>query len=103
MGDYKYTKEVYVSVELARKMTAKGFDPYEDGNVYVPTQTNAMAWIRDKFNIHIIVDYTGQIALYSWWLKDMKSGDELPYNGLGVEYENAVDNAIEFVLDNLAE
>lgn len=115
-------KEAYVSYEVAKLLKEKGFDEssfayyskFDDWKILrfwrkyarnpintfylcAPTHQMAMAWLREK-NIHIDFYYLPIHKKYVWSVVETKDP-----KGTGSEelYEDAVETAIKYCLENL--
>lgn len=121
-------KEAYVSLEVAKLLKEKGFEVitymvYDNqGNfdyqncvccnvdrmpcLYAPTHQMAMAWLREKKYISIVID--DEIPLsYKYIIKkynitelykvEVLKLDSLPF----AKYEDAVEAALKYCLENL--
>ena len=70
-----------------------------------PTLQMAMAWLREVHNILIIIDVRSGIeqeSIYCWQLEDKHTGDYIgDIIGECSLYEEAVDSAIKYCLENL--
>lgn len=122
-------KEDYVSFEVAKLLKEKGFDEktervwfhyieadewqrisfnpccdkfIEDKMLHSPTLQMAMAWLREKHNLHIIIciddlDWSYQIVNFKNKLDVQYIKDVAGFNS----YENAVEAALNHCLTNL--
>lgn len=122
--------EDYVSFETARLLKEKGFEGvvhayyhiWDNGNkvcsveefrrseaphLYIPCPTiqMAMKWLREVYNVVIVIDTCGETGgegFYCWQLEDRHTGDWIR-NIVGEcpTYEDAVEGAIKYCLENL--
>lgn len=119
-------KEAYVSFEVAKLLKEKGFDvschqkyddegylsfndvgyvnsekPCDDFYALAPTQQMAMAWLREK-NISIepsaLNAHLWAYTIYKLFNKNVK---ELHNDGVYESYEEAVEAALKYYLENL--
>lgn len=70
-----------------------------------PTHQMAMAWLREVYNVLIVIDVrsgTGQESIYYWQLEDIRTGDYIG-NIVGEcsTYEQACEAALKYYLENL--
>ena len=113
-------KEAYVSFEVAKLLKEKGFDipcygrysvrsqefhldttkPCNNGGISqysAPTHQVAMSWLRKK-GLHINITYKNlpmSIFLYYWSIVEHEE-----IKGLEQTYEEAVEEALKYVLEN---
>ena len=101
-------KEDYVSFEVAKLLKEKGFDEmvssfYPPGDIQRPTHQMAMKWLREIYDIFIVIrrGLTGTGWVYSheiykdsqcWYARHGASYDT---------YEEAVEVALKYSLENL--
>ena len=119
-------QEAYVSFETAKLLKEKGFDVHGDGSygsgikVYweyspfgklrdcstsspsekaypAPSQALAMRWFREVHNLHIIIDYSIPYKMYAFDISEDSLIDSFIYE----TYEEAVETAIKYCLENL--
>lgn len=69
-----------------------------------PTQQMAMAWLREVYNVLIVIDVrsgTGQESIYCWQLEDNRTGDYIG-NIVGEcsTYEQACEAALKYYIEN---
>lgn len=118
--------EDYVSFEIAKLLKEKGFnipthtfyntkkdyilkfDPClidRNAGIYVsaPTLQKAMKWLREMYNIYIVI--TPSMFWGKYNASIYKKGNIYPYgfdgDSLVSSYEKAVENAIKYCLENL--
>ena len=111
--------EDFVPFELAVKLKEKGFD-WETSNVYErntiacryedypkPTISQVLKWLREKKNMHIIVEISDSGWYYTLypnvrWVNDkLKSDTYIMSFKHKTSYEQATLAGIEYVLENL--
>lgn len=122
--------EDYCSFEVAKLLKEKGFNEptwtrYEDdnevifgdkydwnnspmGQISAPTHQMAMAWLREKHNICVVI-YPNKENGYEAVLYDIENDVEIVLQSFGVYgvhiykeiYEEAVEAAIKYSLENL--
>lgn len=118
-------EEAYVSFEVAKLLKKKGFnepcvwsyDPNSASfaknfvepknselNEYEyskPTQQMAMAWLREAYGIYIVLFHTNKSG---WWYNISDMTDSCVYYSsekIKLSYEEAVEAAIKYCLENL--
>ena len=121
-------KEAYCSYEVSKLLKEKGFDEpcymayvptnrkhmmrndaghsnsmHPDDYYAAPTQQMAMKWLREKYNIVIVV--TSSMFWGKYNVSIYKKGNDYPYGFDGGDlvpsYERAVEAAIKYCLENL--
>ena len=70
-----------------------------------PTHQMAMAWLREKYNVVIVIDVcreTGREGFYCWQLEDNRTGDWI-VNIVGEcpTYEQACEEALKYCLEKI--
>lgn len=109
-------QEAYVSFEVAKLLKEKGFnEPVTELNklffkrgekpVLKITQQKAMRWLREKYDLHIIVFPYKANNEKKWCCQVYKTFNLLGYEKYIDEtlnsYEEAVEAALKYVLENL--
>ena len=117
-------QESYCSFELSKLLKEKGFDVpidtyFHDENDFVcenyvtnwnakeeyvsrPSQALAMKWLREVHGIHIVIEYheVGNLKCYTWLVKNGR-GRMYLHQKVETTYEEAVEAAINYSLENL--
>ncbi len=101
-------KEAYCNNEVSELLKEKGFDwetehkywnPHKKIEVKRPTMQMAMRWLREIHNIDITItpDRKNNYSSLVFYHK------ELPFKDIGssITYEDAVEAALKYVLENL--
>lgn len=126
-------QEAYCSFEVAKLLKEKGFDEYcymhyeKDGSQYIsdcevnnsqfdkepgncistPTHQMAMAWLREKKYISIVIDDDEIPLSYKYIIKKYSINDKYKVVVLKldsspfIKYEMAVEAALKYTLENL--
>ena len=119
------TQEAYCSYEVSKLLKEKGFNQetymvYDenkilDYQVYVCTKNNssyycapthqmACAWLRDNHKLHITgdcIDVTEHGYIYTSKIVNMKTFKEIKIEDYFYSYEEAMEAAIKYCLENL--
>ena len=71
--------------------------------IQAPTHQMAMAWLREVHNIHCTIDigYCGKAVYFSNIFSTKKSGALYNETGYYNSYEEAVETALKYTLENL--
>ena len=119
-------EETYCSFKVAKLLKEKGFDedcyqkyddtgylslnnvgyinsekPSEDFYALAPTQQMAMTWLREVHKIHIVIGWLPNSKLFFTHICDMNSGYPKRNPHEYTSYEEAVEAALKYVLENL--
>ena len=113
--DYEDKYEIQRMV-LATKIIKKGtLSSYPIGmpepKCYCPTQQLAMAWLREKYHIHIdiVIEGNGSCIEYVYAIRDFSiifptrnfDSIDINFKGRTNSYEEAVETALKYILENL--
>ena len=130
-------KEAYCSFEVAKLLKGKGFDEpclqmwecgpdkkylfrlqsscyqniTEEDSCLAPTHQMAMAWLREKYYIHIdiVIEGNGSCIEYVYAIRDFsiifptRNSDSIDvnYKGRAASYEEAIEAGLKYCLENL--
>ena len=113
--------EDYVSFEIAKLLNEKEFDErstasydlkgrLQEGSAYwnstpswyaAPTLQMTMKWLREVHKIHIVIGWLPNSKLFFTHICDMNSGYPKRNKHEYTSYEEAIEEALKYTLENL--